>query len=397
MPFERLFIITGDHSGDIHAANVLKALKQFKPEIQVGAIGGNALRKAGAEIFTDQSRMGKIGLGSILSAPEHYLLGKRILSYLDNFQPQAVLLIDYGMFNLWLARHLKERGFKVFYFIPPQIWASRRGRIRKIQSSIDHVFCIFPFEKDLYESYHVPVTYVGHPLVGALEPAISKQDFCKAHHLDPDRPLLGIFPGSRMSELKTLLPRVLKALPLLQKERPTGLAPIQFVLAKANSFSDKVFQEHLQKSLKESGLTLNDVHVVSGQNHALMSAADLLIAKSGTTTLEAALYKTRMILIYRISPWIYPIALKIAYLPCLGLPNILTDMQNPPVPELWQDAVNPKQITENLLPLLNPVSPQSQRQLQAFEDITQKLNLGGAAENVAKGILQILEREGTAL
>jgi len=391
MPFERLFIITGDHSGDIHAANVLKALKQLKPDIKVGAVGGNALREAGAELFADQSRMGKIGLGSILSAPEHYLLGKRILNHLQNFQPQAVLLIDYGMFNLWLARHLKEQGFKVFYFIPPQIWATRRGRIRKIQSSIDHVFCIFPFEKDMYESYHVPVTYVGHPLVGELAPAISKQDFCRAHHLDPERPLLGIFPGSRLSELKTLLPRILKSLPLLQKGRPAGLAPIQFVLAKANSFSEDVFQTHLQKSLKESGLAPSDVHVVAGQNHALMSAADLLIAKSGTTTLEAALYKTRMILIYRISPWAYPIALKIAYLPCIGLPNILTDMTNPPVPELWQDAVNPKQITETLLPLLDPESPQSQKQGHAFEEISKKLNLGGTAKNVAKGIVKLLE------
>jgi lipid-A-disaccharide synthase len=388
---ERLFIITGDHSGDLHAATVVTALKQRCPQVQVIAVGGDALREAGAELFSNQERMGKMGAGSVLSAPEHYFLGRRILRFVKNYHPQAVLLVDYGMFNLWMAKHLKKLGVPVYYFIPPQIWASRRGRIRQIQAFVDHVFCIFPFEKSLYESHGVPVTYVGHPLVGALPPATNREAFCQAHGLDPTRLIVGIFPGSRRSELRALLLRILKALPLLQQKRPATMPPLQFVLAKASSFASDFFEAQMQQALAGLSKTeQSEITIVSGQNHALMSVADVLIAKSGTTTLEAALYKTRMILIYRISPWVYPIALKIAYLPCLGLPNILTNMQTPPVPELWQDAVNPQAICQALLPLLDPKSQESQVQQAAFAKIEGLLDVGQAAENVAEGLLRLV-------
>jgi lipid-A-disaccharide synthase len=389
---ERLFVITGDHSGDIHAAAVIHALKQKLPQIQVAAVGGEAMRQAGAELFSDQSRMGKVGAGSILSAPEHYFLAQRILRFLKTFRPQAVLLVDYGMFNLLIAKQLKKMGLPVYFFIPPQVWASRRGRIRQIKASIDHVFCIFPFEKDLYASHGIPVTYVGHPLVGELPPPANRDAFCAQHGLDPSRTIVGIFPGSRRSELKDLLPRILQSLLLVQENRPAGSSPIQFVLAKASSFAAGFFEEQLQIALSKLKGKAPQLTVVTHQNHALMSVADALIAKSGTTTLEAALYKTRMILIYRISPWVYPIALKIAYLPCLGLPNILTNMKNPPIPELWQDAVNPQEISNALLPLLDPSSHESQKQDAAFEEIRQLLNVGQAPENVAKGIIDLLSQ-----
>lgn len=216
----RLFIITGDYSGDVHAASVVRALRQINPETQVAAVGGANLKALGVELVSDQSIMGRLGLSSLFSAPEHWLLGRKILKYLDTFRPDAVLLIDYGMFNLWMAGQLKKRGIKVFYFIPPQVWASRKGRIRRIKAHVDHVFCIFPFEETLYRSQGIPVTYVGHPLAGQLPPRVDRALFCREHGLDPARPIVGLLPGSRKGEVASLMSPMVQSVMAIREQRP---------------------------------------------------------------------------------------------------------------------------------------------------------------------------------
>jgi lipid-A-disaccharide synthase len=390
MVAKRLFIITGDYSGDVHAARVVDALKEREPKLELAAVGGENLRSRGVQLLSDQSKMGRMGAGSFLGAPYHYMLGKRILRFLKEFKPDAVLLIDYGGFNLWMAGQLKGMGLKVLYFIPPQVWASRRGRLKSIRKNVDHVFCIFPFEKALYEAENIPVTYVGHPLIGELPPASDRDAFCARHGLDANKPILGIFPGSRKMEIDYLLKELIATLPRLHKERPD----VQFVLAKAASLAPDYFQKRLAEAWEQAGFPeartqeRPTLHVVENENHAVLSVSDVLIAKSGTTTLEAALYGTPMAIIYKGHPLIYPLAVWICYLPCIGLPNILTDMKNPPVPELWQGKVNPAQLTETLLPLLNRHSDAFQRQQTAFETIRDIFDVGNAPDNVAAGILE---------
>jgi lipid-A-disaccharide synthase len=383
----RLFILTGDYSGDMHAGNVVKALHEQQPDLEIAAVGGKHLAAQGVQLITDQSKMGRVGMGSVLGAPYHYFLGKRILKFLDEFRPDAVLLIDYGVFNLYMAQKLKKRGIKVFYFIPPQVWATRKGRIKKIKAFVDHVFCIFPFEEKLYQSHDIPVTYVGHPLAGKLPPAVNREAFCREHNLKQHVPIVGLFPGSRKAEVDYLLKSIIHSIPLIQREEPHA----EFVLAQAGSLDPQFFQQRLDAALKSiPHYNRPKVTVVENQNHALLSASDVTILASGTVTLEAALYRTPMILIYKLHPFIYQVAIRIMYLPCMGLPNILTDMKHPIVPELWQHEANPQAIAQAVKPLFDATTPQWIRQKAGFDKICKDMAVGDAPSNVARGVLNLL-------
>jgi lipid-A-disaccharide synthase len=386
MSVERIFIITGDYSGDVHAANVVKELRRLKPDIEVAAVGGPNLSALGVQLLSDQSKMGRVGFGSILGAPYHYFLGRRILKFLRTFKPDAILLIDYGGFNLLMAQALKAEGWKVLYFIPPQVWASRKGRIKKIKAAVDHVFCIFPFEENLYQEHGIPVTYVGHPLVGQLPPPEKRDAFCHRHGLNPEKPLIGLLPGSRKMEIKYLLKELVGTVPLIHQYYPDA----EFVIAKAASLSQEFFDRRFFEAIRPlSQQERKLIRVVDGENHAAISVADALIAASGTVTLEAALYNTPLVITYKAHPLIEAIAERVIYLPCIGLPNILTDPDHPIVPECLREKANARHLTKALLPLLNRQSQECRRQLDGFAQIRRNLSRGGAASNVAKGILAL--------
>jgi lipid-A-disaccharide synthase len=388
----KLFIITGDYSGDVHAANVARELWRMQPDMEIAAVGGVNLKSLGVELVCDQSRLGKLGLGSVLSVPEHFLLGRKILKFLDTFQPDAVLLVDYGGFNLWMASLLKKRGCRVFYFIPPQLWASRKGRINKIKAFVDHVFCIFPFEQELYEAQEIPVTYVGHPLVGQLPPPADKNAFCGEFGLDPSRPIVGLLPGSRKTEIDTLLKPMVHSVPAILRERPDA----QFVLSQAASLDPDYFLERLNDAMLEFPIDRTPkITVVPNRSHAMLSTSDVVIAASGTVTLEAALYGTPTLIVYKLHPiahffYRFGRAFNLIYLPCIGLPNILLDPAHPVVPELMQDAASPGGIAEAVIPLLDRTSSETGRMLFGFEQIRRRLNQGNAPTNVAAGILEML-------
>lgn len=385
MASNKLFIITGDYSGDMHAANVVKELRRLQPDIEISAVGGVNLQALGVPLLSDQSKMGRVGFGSVLGAPYHFFLGRKILKFLDSFNPDAVLLIDYGVFNLWMAKQLKARGIKVLYFIPPQVWATRKGRIRKIQAGVDHVFCIFPFEKTLYEEHNVPVTYVGHPLVGQLPPPEKREAFCQKHGLSPNKPLIGLLPGSRKVEIDYLLKEMIGTIPLILREKPDA----EFIIAKAASLSQAYFDKKFQEAVRHlPAKERKTIRIVDSENHAVLSISDAVIAASGTVTLEAALYGTPMVITYKLNAIIGGIAVRIMYLPSIGLPNILSDPYHPIVPEFLQSNANSQNLAKALIPLLNHQSPEAKKQLEGFAQIRQSLSQGGTATNVAKGILR---------
>ena len=381
---KRLFIITGDPSGDFHAGNVVRALKAIDPNIEVTAVGGPRTREAGAQILEDQSRMGLVGPIALLTgAPYHYALGQKILKFLDTFKPDAVLHIDYGVFNLYMAGQIRKKGIPTYYFIPPQVWASRKGRIQKIKKTMSHVFCIFPFEDELYQAEGIPVTYVGHPLLGQLPAPEDRAAFCQRHELDPNRPIIGLFPGSRKMELTYLMQPLVGAVPLIHAQYPDA----QFVMAKADRFSQAQFDAFLQPALEAVGRP--EVKIIEKQNHALLSVADVVLVASGTVTLEAALYNTPMVLFYKGHPFGYWLYQRLKYLPVIGLPNILTDMNNPIVPELLQDALTPANLAKSALPLLDKNSPESRRAQAGFAEIRAKLGAHNAPEAIARKLVEL--------
>lgn len=334
---KKIFIITGEYSGDIHASNVAKRLKELHPDIMIEGVGGDNLKSVGVKLFSDQKKMGAMGLTPAIVL-NHFVLGKHIVDYLTReYKPDLVILIDYGTFNLNIAKVLKKAKIKTFYYIPPQIWASRKWRINTVKKNIDEVLCIFPFEKELYESHGIKTHYCGHPLVSQLPPKADRDVFFEKYNLDKNKKLISIFPGSRPFELKNLMNVFIKTAKNLQSRHPD----LQFCISHAPNLDDKVFDKYLKNK---------DFKVIIGDNQALLSVSDALILASGTVALEAAIYNTPMIIAYR-GPWLfYLVYLIVRCIKMVSLPNIIANKII--VPEILQGAVKVENITYEIERLL---------------------------------------------
>lgn len=336
---QKIFIITGEHSGDIHAAKVVNELKKTCPDLTIEAIGGENLKNAGVKLFSTQEKMSAMGV-SLKVILDHLSLGTRLVKYLTKeYKPDLVLLTDYGAFNLNIAKVLKKtsKDIKIYYYIPPQIWATRKWRINVVKKFVDKVLCIFPFEKEMYESAGIDVKYCGHPLVSQLPVPANRDEFFEKHGLDKNKKLVSIFPGSRVFELKNLMSLFIKSAKILQKMHPD----IQFVVSHAPNLSDEVYNKYLVNT---------DFKTIKGENHAMLSVSDALILASGTVALEAAFYQTPMIISYK-GPWLfYFIYLAVRCISRVSLPNIIMDKEI--VPEIIQEKAKPDVIAYNIEKLL---------------------------------------------
>lgn len=327
---KRLFIITGEHSGDMHAANVVNKLRQIGSNIEIEGIGGENLRNAGVKLFSNHKDMSAMGI-SVDIILKHYKLGKAVVKYLkEEYKPDLVLLVDYGAFNLSVAKFLHKAGIKIFYYIPPQVWASRKYRINLIKKYVDKVLCIFPFERLLYAQYGIDCHYCGHPLISQLPAPSPKREFFRCHGLDIDKKLVSVFPGSREFELKNLMGVFIKTVKRLQARH----SDLQFCISQAPNITDEMFKKYF---------TDCDIPVIKGENQALLSVSDALILASGTVALEACLYKTPMIIAYRGPQLFYWIYLLVRCIKRVSLPNIIADKSI--VPEILQKNVTPSNIT----------------------------------------------------
>jgi lipid-A-disaccharide synthase len=336
---KKIFIVTGEHSGDIHAGKVVEELKKLNSDLIIEGIGGENLKNAGVKLFSDQKKMGAIGFGLKIII-DHFTLGKRLVNYLINdYKPDLVLLIDYGVFNLNIAKFLKRnnKDIKIFYYIPPQIWASRKWRIKTIKKYVDKVLCIFPFEKEIYEAEGIDVHYCGHPLISQILPPANRDEFFEKHGLDKNKKLVSIFPGSRTFELKNLMKIFVKSAKILSKMHPD----IQFIISHAPNLADNAFNQYLKET---------DFKVIKGENQALLSVSDALILASGTVALEASLYQTPMIIAYRGPLLFYLIYICVRCIKKASLPNIITGKDI--VPEFLQYNVKPNLIAYNIEKLL---------------------------------------------
>lgn len=371
---KKLFIITGEYSGDIHASHVVEALRAVNPDIEIEGIGGENLRRAGVKLFSDQKKMGAVGLSPKIVI-DHLLLGKSVVDYLTKeYKPDLVLLIDYGVFNLNISKFLRRAGIKTFYYIPPQVWASRKWRINTIKKNIDEVLCIFPFEKEMYESYGIKTHYCGHPLVSQLPEKANREEFLTKHGFDENKKLVSIFPGSRVFELKFLMKVFVKTAENLQKKHPD----LQFCISHAPNLSDEVYNKFLKNS---------PFPVIKGENQALLSVSDALILASGTVALEACLYQTPMIIAYR-GPWLfYLIYLIVRCIKRVSLPNIIADKSI--VPEIIQGDVSVQKISYEIEKLLFDEKYRANN-IKELGDVKALLSDKISSKEVAKVIAQAL-------
>lgn len=386
MTRKRLFLITGDASGDVHAGYLIRRLQELMPSLEIGAIGGEKVKSTGVEVFCSQQRLGVFGLGVFGAFPSHYFLGKRLLTHFRSWRPDAVLLIDYGMFNLWMARQLKGLGIKVFYYIPPQVWASRQGRLKTIQRYVDHVFSIFPFEKPLYDRCGIPTTFVGHPLVEQLPDPPNRLSFCREHNLNPDLPIIGIFPGSRRSEVKALMKTMIEAIPLILRDSGQSF---QFLLARSPAIPEDLFNR-IYESLKPITDTV-PFAILTHQNHQILALSQAAMVASGTVTLEAALYRTPVVISYKLSRFAFELFKHFVYVRHIGLPNLLSRNPNGFLPELLMEQVTPEGFSKAICPYLSD-TPLRREAESEFAFIGQQLGQEAASLNLVKELATLLNQ-----
>jgi len=330
---KKIFIVTGEYSGEIHASNVVKMLRQISDDYIIEGIGGDNLKAQGVKLFEHIRNLSAVGL-SLQIIWHHYILGKKLVKYLkEDFKPDLVLLVDYGGFNLGIAKYLKEAGIKVFYYIPPQLWASRQYRIKRVKKYIDKVLCIFPFEVPLYKSYGIDVHYCGHPLAHGLSAPAYKKGFFEKYNLDLNKKLVSVFPGSRVFELKYLMKIFKKSVEILQAKHPD----LQFCISQAPNISDSVYDKYFGNS---------DLKVIKGDNQALLSVSDALILASGTVALEACLYKTPMVIAYNAPKFFYWVYLLVRCIDKVSLPNIIANKFI--IPELIVKDAKPELIAKKV-------------------------------------------------
>lgn len=372
---KKLFIITGELSGDKHASLVVKNLQENRKDIQIEAIGGENLKKLGVKLFVDHTKahMSAMGLTPKILF-DHLTLGKRVVDYLKNeYKPDLVLLIDYGGFNLNVSKFLKKEGIKVFYYIPPQIWASRKWRLKTVKENISKVMTIFPFEKEMYTSEGIDAHFVGHPLISQMPEKANRDEVFEKYGLDKNKKLISIFPGSRVFEIQNLMKTFLESAKIIGEKRDD----VQFVIAQADSLKDSVFNKYLGKT---------NIKVIKNDNYSLLSVSDALILASGTVALEAALYTTPMIISYK-GPWIaYYIYKLVRCIDRVCLPNIIMDKDI--VSELLQAESNPKVISNNILKILED----DEYRQNMVEDLSKVKAILSQHES-AKEVAQIINNE----
>lgn len=370
-----VLIVAGEASGDMHAANLIREVRKAHPEIHFSGIGGTEMRAAGADILVDSKVMAVVGLFEVLA---HFrtIYGalQMMRRQLQERRPDLLILVDYPDFNLRLAKTAKQLGIKVLYYISPQIWAWRQERVHKIAELVDQMAVVFPFEVPFYKKADVPVTFVGHPLVEEAKSDLSRDQALAAFDMDPARKTIGLFPGSRKSEIKRLLPLVVEAAKRFKISHP-GL---QFLLPLASTLDEKDILPQLE------GL---DIKLIKGRPYDVMRGCDAIVSASGTATLEIALIGTPLVVIYRIAPLSYRIMSRMIKVDHIALCNIVAGHRM--VPELIQHEATAKNIQRELENLLTK-SELSDKQRSDMSKVREKLGDGGGARRIAELTLEML-------
>ena len=378
LPHYTVLFSAGESSGDQHAAHMFQEMQKQCPEVRGIGMGGSKMRQAGIDIRFDSSGIGVIGLVEIL---KHYGEIKQALKLMKTIvseeKPDLLVCVDYKEFNLKLAQFAKRQGVKVLFYVSPQVWAWRSGRVKTYGKAIDMMAVIFPFETAYYEAEHVPVRYVGHPSVDKVHPLRSKQEDLELFGLDANRPVVGVLPGSRSNEIKRMLPVMLKAVQVLSERRPE----LQFILPQADSISDEVMQSYLQDFSVP-------IKVMKHQTYDVIQCCDAVMTTSGTASLEIALLQVPMLIAYRLSTITYWLGRLLVKIPFIGLPNIIAGKAI--VKELIQYDVTPDNLASEIERL---VQGGNYRTLVIAElaRVKSLLGEGGGSKNMAELALEMLQ------
>ncbi len=366
----KYYIIAGEASGDLHGSNLIKALKKYDEAADIRCWGGDLMQEAGGTLAKHYKEMAFMGFLEVLKNISTIF---KNIAYckadIDKFKPEAIIFIDFSGFNLRIAKWAKERKYKTNYYISPQVWASREGRVKKIKKYIDAMYVILPFEKAFYAKHGFEVSFVGHPLLDAISNAkVEALDtFCQVHQLNGNQPIIALLPGSRKQEVEKMLNVMLSIVPDFPNH--------QFVIAGAPSLEDRFYQRFLVKK---------NVRFVSRQTYSLLSHSQAALVTSGTATLETALFKVPQVVCYK-GNWIsYQIAKRIITLNYISLVNLIMDKEV--VKELIQGDLTTQNLKKELSQILEAQKREEIR--QDYDALIKKLGGTGASEKIAQLIVQ---------
>jgi lipid-A-disaccharide synthase len=366
----------GEASGDLYAGALVDALRRREPDIDVFGLASDRFAAAGGRLIADFHGLSVTGLTEALSVvPRSLKMIRQLTETAKREQPHALIVIDYPDFNFSLMRRIKRLGIPVIYYVSPQIWAWRRGRIRQMRRYVDRVLPIFPFEPEIYEKEKMDVRFVGHPLIDLATPRFTREEFLRKLNLDPARPVLALLPGSRRNELERLAPVIAGAIPLIAARVPG----VQFLVARAPNLDDGLFEPF--------GLSQVTIRIADAQTDDVLNACDAVVTASGTATVQTALHGKPMVVLYKLSPMTYRLGLPLTNVSMYAMVNLIAGERI--VVELIQEACTSDAVANEAVRLLVETEYRA-RMIAALDAVKRQLGGAGASDRAADAVLDVV-------
>ncbi len=373
----RIMISCGEPSGDLYAGALVAELLRREPSADVFGFGGQRLAAAGARVVGDFQGLSVTGLTEAIRVlPKSFAMLRRLVAAAVEQRPDVFVAIDFPDFNFRLMARLHALGIPVVYYISPQLWAWRAGRMRTMKRFVSRVLVIFPFEEELYRNAGVPVEFVGHPLVDLVRVRQPRAALLREHGLDPTLPTVALLPGSRPNELRRIVPVLAASLPLIRREVPR----VQFLIARAPNLGDELFAPLLE------GTRISRPVIVSERTDDVLAASDVVITASGTATVQAALHERPMVVVYRLSPLTYRLGKPFVRVDTYAMANLVAGTRI--VPELIQEGLTPERVAAETVRLLTD-SGLHARTRDELRKVREKLGDPGASGRAADAVLAV--------
>ena len=371
----------GEPSGDLYAGALTTEIRRLDADADVCGLGGERLAAAGGRLVADYGGLAVTGLAEALWVlPRSWITYRRLMAAARAERPDVFVAIDYPDFNFRLGASLAALGIPVVYYISPQVWAWRGGRLRTMQRFVTRALVIFPFEEVLYREAAIPVAFVGHPLLDLASPALDRDAFRRAHRLDPAAPTVAVLPGSRANELRVILPDLVRAATRIARAVPA----VQFVVARAPHLPDRLFEPLVELARVTSCPPV----VVEAQTDEALVAADVVLTASGTATIQTAIHERPMVVVYRLAPLTYWIGRRFVRVDAFGMVNLVAGKKV--VPEFLQKAFTPEAVAEEAVRFLTDEAHAARTRAE-LRVVREKLGGPGASRRAAEQVLDVAQ------
>ena len=377
----KVLISCGEPSGDLYAGALAREIRSIDPESRIFGLGGERLREGGGELVADYRGLTVTGLSEALAVvPRSYATYRRLVARARADRPEVFIAVDFPEINFRVAAAMRRLGVPVVYYIGPQVWAWRRGRLRTMRRFVDLALVIFPFEAALYREARIPVRFVGHPLLELTAATGGREPLLRSLGLDPQAPTVALLPGSRPNELRAILPDVAAGAAIVRERMPR----VQFVVARAPHLDDELLAP--LRALAECGAAA----VVEGRADDVLAASDAVVTASGTATVQTAIHGRPMVIVYRLSALTYRVVRAFSHVRNAGMVNLIAGEQV--VPELLQDALTPAAVADEVVRFLTDADLAA-RTRAALGRVRESLGAAGASRRAAEHVLALVRQD----